>query len=142
MKSATLIGLVSLLAALSLPAAKAPREKAELEAESGHIVSGTVLKVESIVARSKIETGLGIHTDRIFTIEVRVTSVAKGEKIKEGDVIQISAWQPEQRIPDLPGLQGHENIPTKGNRVTLYLNPAGEGGKFEPILPNGIQILD
>ncbi len=56
-----------------------------------------------------------------------------------GDQIEILAWRPSSRIPPLPGLQGHNSIPGKGDTVTVYLR-AKNGGSYEPLLPNGIQI--
>jgi hypothetical protein len=64
---------------------------------------------------------------------------ARGVKVDEDIVIQ--AWKPSTRIPPLPGLQGHEPMPQKGDTVTVYVE--GKKGKaFEPFLPNGMQIKE
>ena len=59
--------------------------------------------------------------------------------MKADEKITIVAWQPALRIPPLPGLQGHESIPKKGDRVTVYLEGKKEKA-YVPILPNGIVI--
>lgn len=140
MKPVSFFSFCLLLSATSSPAALAPRAQAELEAEASHIVSGTVEKVTSAVARSKVETSIGNHTDRTFTITVKVTEVSKGDDIKKGDTITFTTWKSENRFPPIPGLQGQDDIPTKGNRVTLYLKEAD--GEFTAVLPNGIDIVD
>ena len=121
-------------------AAKAPVSKANLEKQAMLVVSGTVLGVASKTEKSKVETGVGIHRDEVFRIELKVVGVKKGGGVKAGDVIEIAAWQPAKRIPPVPGLQGHETIPGKGDEVIVYVE--GKDGKaFKPILPNGISVV-
>lgn len=102
-------------------------------------MSGTVVEVTSKTQKSTVEKAAGIHRDRVFSITIQVVTVLKGTGIKAGAQIQVEAWQPSKRIPPLPGLQGHESIPKKGDTATFYLK--GEKGKpFKPLLPNGISI--
>lgn len=137
---ALLTGIVlALLAPLTGRAAKAPLTEEELRKEATHIVSGTVVAVSSKTQKSEVVKGFGIHRDRVFTIRIKVSKASKGDGIKEGEEIEVKAWQPSRRIPALPGLQGHTPIPEAGDAVTLYLI-AKEGRPIEPILPNGIVI--
>lgn len=123
---------------LPLEAAKAPLSKEKLEKQASHIVSGEVVSVTTKDQKSKIETGLGIHRDRIYTIRLKVRSVSKGEGIEAGDEVVVEAWKPLRRIPNEPGLQGHEGIPAKGDTVTVFATKNAKKGAYEPLLPNGI----
>ena len=40
----------------------------------------------------------------------------------------------------MPGLQGHEPIPEKGDTVKMYLLKNKKAKAYEPLLPNGIEI--
>lgn len=95
--------------------------------------------VSSETQKSKVEKAPGIHRDRVFTITLQVKTIGKGTGIKAGDQIEIVAWRPSSRVPPLPGLQGHDSIPGKGDTVTVYLR-AKNGGSYAPLLPNGIRI--
>ncbi|MGI9244148.1 MAG: hypothetical protein ACR2RV_25345 [Verrucomicrobiales bacterium] len=134
-----LIGLLFTLGMASAHAAKAPLSPEKLKKSSSHIVSGKVLEVVSKVQKSKNERGVGIHRDRVFTIKVLVKEVSKGGEVKVGDKIEVVAWRPSTRLPRMPGLQGHESIPKKGDIVQFFLE-GGDGKAFEPLLPNGILI--
>ena len=130
--------------AIGLPcssqAAKAPVSQKQLEKEAVVIITGTVVEVSSKVQRSKIETGIGIHRDRVYRIKLKVTKVLKHSKKKIGDTVEFFAWKPVRRIPPLPGLQGHSPIPKKGDQVKVYLKQTKDG-ELEPVLPNGITIV-
>jgi len=56
------------------------------------------------------------------------------------ELLDVEAWRPVTRIPPLPGLQGHESIPKKGDFVKIYLKWNKNKSLWEPLLPNGIQI--
>ena len=125
------------LATVEAWAAKAPLSLKELKKKASHIVSGKVIEVTSENQKSRVETGIGIHRDRVYAIVFVVKNISKGSGVKADEIIIIEAWQPALRIPPLPGLQGHETIPKKGDKVTVYL--VGRRGKaYLPILPNGI----
>ncbi len=137
--------LLSLLLAfgmgvVDLQAAKRPMSPKELEKESSHVVSGRVISVTSKGQKSKIERALGLHRDKVYTIKLKVASVLKGAGVKVGQQILIEAWQPSTRIPPLPGLQGHEPIPKKGDAVNMYLLKNKKVKAYQPLLPNGIEI--
>ena len=128
------------LATPELQAAKAPLTKEQLKKEARHIVSGTVFAISSKTERSKHERAFGIHRDRIYTIKLKVTTVLKGAGLKQTQEITIEAWQPSTRIPPLPGLQGHQPVPAKGDTVTMYLLKQKTRNEYEPLIPNGIDI--
>ena len=120
-------------------AAKAPLSLKELKKNASHVIFGKVLEVTSENQKSSVEAGVGIHRDRVYTIVLKVKRISKGSGVKADEEIVIEAWQPVLRIPPLPGLQGHQSIPKKGDVVTVYLE--GRKGKaYLPILPNGIVI--
>ena len=137
-----LIGIVTIFALgiVGLQAAKVPMSPKELEKESSHIVSGKVISVTAKVQKSKIERSLGLHRDKVYTIKLKVASVSKGNGVKVGQGILIEAWQPSTRIPPVPGLQGHEPVPEKGDTVEMYLLKNKKSKAYEPLLPNGIEI--
>ena len=137
-----LIGIVTVFAigVVCLHAAKVPMSPKELEKESSHIVSGKIISVTAMVQKSKIERSLGLHRDKVYSITLKVASVSKGDGVKVGQEILIEAWQPSTRIPPVPGLQGHEPVPEKGDTVEMYLLKNKKSKAYEPLLPNGIEI--
>jgi hypothetical protein len=122
-------------------AAKAPLTPEELKQQASLIVTGTVVELTSKDQQSKVETAFGNHVDRVFTIKLKVTKIAKGSGVKAAEVIDLEAWKPIRRLPPLPGLQGHTTIPSKGETVTVYLKRK-QANAYEPILPNGIVIVN
>ena len=137
MTVATIAGLIVLGASSS--AAVAPLSPENLRTEATHIITGRVLEVKSRTRKSKVEKAIGIHRDRIFTIRLRVTGVAKGKGVRKGDEIVVTAWRPVLRIPPLPGPQGHSPVPKNGEVVTVHV-ASREGASFGPFMPNGIRI--
>ena len=137
-----LLGIITVFAlgTVALQAAKVPMSPKELEKESSHIVSGKVISVTTKVQKSKVERSLGLHRDKVYTIKLKVASVSKGNGVKVGQGILIEAWQPSTRIPPVPGLQGHEPVPEKGDTVEMYLLKNKKSKAYEPLLPNGIEI--
>ena len=134
---ASLVSGILIAVAPLLHAAKAPLSQEELEKASSHIFSGAVLSVKTKDRKSQVETAVGIHRDRIYTITLEVKMVSKGSGVEAGDEIVIEAWRPIRRIPPLPGLQGHDSIPGKGDTVTVYATRKGDNQPFKPLLPNG-----
>jgi hypothetical protein len=118
--------------------AKAPISAEEREKQATHIVVGKVLTVEPKIQKSTIETAKGFHRDKVYTMTVVVDTKTKGKGIKAGDRITVVAWKSHQRIPPLPGLQGHETIPKVGEVATFYLKKNRDF--FEPLMPNGIEL--
>jgi len=119
--------------------AVAPYDLKKLESSSTHILSGKVTAITSMIQKSKVEKGLGVHRDRVYTVKLAVTKVSKGTGVKAGSVVDVLLWRPSSRMPPLAGPQGHTLIPKQGDAVMVY---AGEeaGSKFEPIMPNGIVL--
>ena len=137
MTVATIAGLMAM--GTSSWAAVAPLSPENLRKEASHIITGRILEVKSRTRKSKVEKTIGIHRDRVFTIRLRVTGVAKGKGVRKGDEIVVTAWQVAVRIPPIPGPQGHFPVPAKGQVVTVHV-ASREGASFVPIMPNGIRI--
>ena len=129
---------------IQLFAAIAPLSQKQLDEQSELIVTGIVDAIESKVQKSKIERALGIHRDRIYTIKLGLISLHKSPPLEQGlgfkEQLVVEAWRPVTRIPPLPGLQGHQSIPKKGDLVKMYLKWNKKKAVWEPLLPNGIEI--
>ena len=109
--------------------------------EATHVVRGKVVALTSTTQKSKVERGLLIARDRIFKITLKLTAVDKGTGIKEGDQLTFEAWQPSTRFPAMPGPQGHQPVPDKGDIVKTYLLYDKKTKAYHPFMPNGIEIL-
>jgi len=130
---------------IQLFAAIAPLSQKQLDEQSELIVSGQVVAVESKVQKSKIERGLGIHRDRIYSIKLELVKFHKippfERDLRFKEFIVVEAWRPATRIPPLPGPQGHESIPKKGDEVKMYLLWNKATVLWQPLLPNGIKVV-
>ena len=126
-------------------AAIAPLSQKQLDEQSELIVSGQVVAVESKVQKSKIERGLGIHRDRIYSIKLELVNFHKippfDQDLRFKEFIVVEAWRPDTRIPPLPGPQGHESIPKKGDEVKMHLKWNKATVLWQPLLPNGIKVV-
>jgi hypothetical protein len=138
--SAFLISVIS-LASFEASAAVAPYAEEHMEQEASLIVSGKVLSITSKTQKFTHERDLLIARDRIFTITLEVSSVSKGKGAKVGDQMKFQAWQPSTRFPPMPGPQGHQPIPAKGDLVKTYLFYDKNTKTYHPFMPNGIKIL-
>lgn len=130
---------------IQLFAAIAPLSQKQLDEQSELIVSGQVVAVESKVQKSKIERGLGLHRDRIYSIKLELVNFHKippfEQDLRFKEFIVVEAWRPATRIPPLPGPQGHESIPKKGDEVKMYLKWNKATVLWQPLLPNGIKVV-
>ena len=130
---------------IQLFAAIAPLSQKQLDEQSELIVSGRVVAVESKVQKSKIERTLGIHRDRIYSIKLELVNFHKippfEQDLRLKEFIVVEAWRPATRIPPLPGPQGHESIPGKGDEVKMYLKWNKATVLWQPLLPNGIKVV-
>ena len=128
-----------------LIAAIAPLSQKQLDEQSELIVTGRVLAIESKVQKSRIERALGIHRDRIYSIKLGLISLQKSPPLEQGkglkELLVVEAWRPVTRIPPLPGPQGHESIPKKGDEVKMYLKWNKATVLWQPLLPNGIKVV-
>ena len=106
-----------------------------------HVVRGKVVALTSKTQKSKVERGLLIARDRIFKITLKLTAVDKGKGVKAGGELTFEAWQPSTRFPPLPGPQGHQPVPDKGDLVKTYLLYDKKTRIYRPFMPNGIEIL-
>ena len=138
--AAFLAGLVA-LTAFDVSAAVAPHSKESMMEEATHVVRGKVVALSSKTQKSKYEKDLLIARDRIFKITVEVIAVEKGKGVKEGDELTLEAWRPSTRFPPLPGPQGHQPVPSKGDHVKTYLLYDKNTKNYHPFMPNGIDIL-
>ena len=135
-----LVGLLA-LSALDAPAAVAPLPPEAMMEEATHVVEGKVVALVSKTQKSKVERGLLIARDRIFEITLETTKVDKGEGIKKGDPLTLQAWQPSIRFPAMPGPQGHQPVPARGDLVKVYLLYNKKSKTYHPFMPNGISII-
>lgn len=141
------ICLLSLLS-VSIPDASGalpPKGEREMEADAVLVVSGKVTALSSKTQKARSEGSSGsdflIARDRIFQIALEVSSVSKGKGVKTGDEVKFQAWQPSTRFPPLPGPQGHQPVPDKGDLVKVYLLFNEKSKTYHPFMPNGITIL-
>ena len=139
--AAFLVGSFTLVA-FDASAAVAPHPPEEMMEEATHVVRGKVVALTSKTQKSKVERGLLIARDRIFKITLKLTAVDKGKGVKEGDQLTFEAWQPSTRIPAMPGPQGHQPVPDKGDLVKTYLLYNKKTKTYHPFMPNGIEILE
>ena len=142
--AAFLAGLVA-LTAFDVSAAVAPHSKESMMEEATHVVRGKVVarssKTQKARSEGKSRSDFLIARDRIFKITVEVIAVEKGKDVKEGDELSLEAWQPSTRFPPLPGPQGHQPVPNKGDLVKTYLFYDKNTKTYHPSMPNGISIL-
>jgi len=131
---------VLVLTTLDLSAAVAPHSEGHMEEAASLIVEGEVVSLSSRTQKSKADSSL-FARDRIFKITIKVASVAKGKGIKAGEQLVFEAWQPSTRLPLLPGPQGHQPVPGKGDLVKTYLLYNKKTMTYHPFMPNGIRIL-
>ena len=140
-----LCGAFFFMGEIQLFAAIAPLSQKQLDEQSELIVSGRVVAVESKVQKSKIERTLGIHRDRIYSIKLELVNLHKIPPFEQDlgfkEFIVVEAWRPATRIPPLPGPQGHESIPKKGDEVKMYLKWNKATVLWQPLLPNGIKVV-
>ena len=129
------------LAFFDASAAVAPHPPEEMMEEATHVVRGKVVALTSKTQKSKVERGLLFARDRIYKITIKVSSVEKGSGVNAGDEVLVEAWSPSTRFPPMPGPQGHQPVPDKGDLVKTYLLYDKKTKTYHPFMPNGIEIL-
>ncbi len=139
--AAFLVGLLA-LAAFDASAAVAPHPPEVMMEEATHVVRGEVVALTSKTQKSKVERGLLFARDRIYKITIKVSSVEKGSGVNAGDEVLVEAWSPSTRFPPMPGPQGHQPVPDKGDLVKTYLLYSKKTKTYHPFMPNGIEILE
>ncbi|MAN37939.1 MAG: hypothetical protein CMI21_10050 [Opitutae bacterium] len=135
-----LVGLLA-LSALDAPAAVAPLPPEAMMEEATHVVEGKVIALSSKTQKSRVERDLLIARDRIFKITVKVTDLEKGKGLEQGNELTFEAWQPSIRFPAMPGPQGRQPVPAKGDLVKVYLLYNEKSKTYHPFMPNGISII-
>jgi len=128
------------LTALTASAAVAPGSEESMTEGATHVIRGKVLALSSKTQKSKADRSL-FARDRIFKVTMSVNEVEKGKAVKTGDELIFEAWQPSTRLPLLPGPQGHQPIPAKGDQIKVYLLYNAKSKTHQPYMPNGIQII-
>jgi len=134
-----LVGLFALNAS-DASAALAPHSEESMKKGATLVVKGKVVALSSQTQKSKVERTL-FARDGIFKVTVSVSEVEKGEAIQLGEELSFEAWQPSSRLPLLPGPQGHQPVPDKGDLIKVYLLYNADTKTHHPYMPNGIQIL-
>ena len=138
--AAFLVGLLPVVG-FDASAAVAPHPPEEMMEEATHVVRGEVVALTSKTQKSKYGGPLVIARDRIFKITLNLIAVEKGDDVQKGDQLTFEAWQPSTRIPAMPGPQGHQPVPDKGDLVKTYLLYNQKTKTYHPFMPNGIEIL-
>ena len=134
-----IFGILSLISC-GASAAVAPHSEESMMKGATHVVRGKVVALRSKTQKSKVESTL-FARDRIFKVTMILSEVEKGKAIKPGDELTFEAWQPSTRLPLLPGPQGHQPIPGRGDLVKVYLLYNANSKTYHPYMPNGIRIL-
>jgi len=134
------VGLFAWIA-FNASAAVAPRPPEQMMEEATHVVEGKVIALSSKTQKSRVERDLLIARDRIFKITVKVTDLEKGKGLEQGNELTFEAWQPSIRFPAMPGPQGHQPVPAKGDLVKVYLLYNEKSKTYHPFMPNGISII-
>ena len=137
--AAFLVGSFTLVA-FDASAAVAPHSEESMMKGATHVIRGKVVALSSKTQKSKVESTL-FARDRIFKVTMILSEVEKGKAIKPSDELTFEAWQPSTRLPLLPGPQGHQPIPAKGDLVKTYLLYNQKTKTYHPFMPNGIEIL-
>ena len=104
-------------------------EKVRQERAAG-IIEGVVTEVKT----KDVDRGKG-YVDTQYAITIQVQQIDKGDGLKAGETIQVTAWQAKRRPSDWVGASGQGSIPKKGDAVRAYYE---KGGAL--LLPNGIDI--
>ena len=134
-----IFGILSLIP-LDASAAVAPHSEESMMKGATHVIRGKVVALSSKTQKSKVESTL-FARDRIFKVTIILSEVEKGKAIKPDDELTFEAWQPSTRLPLLPGPQGHQPIPGRGDLVKVYLLYNANSKTYHPYMPNGIRIL-
>lgn len=115
-------------------AALPPLSPEELENNAEIIVTGEVLASRVLVHRKPSSS---IYLVRL---SILVGSVEKGKDLIGGiTTLDVRCWR--MRKSDLVGPSGHYDIPADGSRFRMWLRE-NEDGQWEPLQPNGIELLD
>ncbi len=115
-------------------AALPPLSPEELEDRAVLVITGEVLASRVLVHRKPSSS---IYLVRL---SVLVGSVEKGDDIIGGiTTLDVRCWR--MRKTKLVGPWGHSDIPADGSRFRMWLRQ-NEDGQWEPLEPNGIELLD
>jgi hypothetical protein len=108
-----------------------------LRADSTHIVTA---EVKAVRAAERARAGTAGFVDTLYTIELAVLAVEKGEGPRAGTILAVRTWQAKARPAGWSGPGGQSFVPAAGERVRAFLRRAADGG-LELLLPNGLERL-
>lgn len=131
---------LALFSPLPAEAALPPLSGEALQSQAEVILTGTSTASRVLMVR---KPGAPLYLVRL---QVAVEKVEKGHELLAAPdskttpaVIEIRCWR--IRKPDKVEPLGHGNIPADGSRFRMWLKKSQEGF-WEPLEPNGIELLD
>ena len=130
-----LLMLVILLVPESVTAALPPLSPQQLHRNAELIIVG---KAASVKASSD---GKEDYTNWIVDLDAKVEAVEKAVPADMTETISVNCWRLKSRPSGWVGPSGHYSIPAKAARFRMWLRK-NEAGTWEPLKPNGIQLLD
>mgnify|MGYP001152351730 FL=1 len=140
-----LVPVVILIVAPIASAALPPLSPEERDEQATLIVTGRVVASRTMTLRKPTETVTFVR------LAAEIESIAKGADALPA--LAAAPATPAKRILEIrcrrieretPGPHGHDEIPAEGSRFTMWLrqNPASDPPQWEPLEPNGIELLD
>lgn len=135
MLHAAMIFLGGLLLASAILAAVPPLSRERMTEQSSLVAVGRIaaVNIERI-------TGTPEFVDSIYSIDLLVERVEKGDPSLAGKTIKARTWQPAERPRGWAGPQGQNVTPQKGSRVRCHLT-GPQGDTYELLVPNGLESL-
>ena len=130
-----ILSLGILLTAQLALAALPPMDQEQREIMSQVVFDGTVGRVKSEIQTAP--DGPLVHTDRVFTTDIKVSKVDKGD-IAVGDTVKIRYWKPAKRQRGWVGSQGQNMLPKPGDQGRFYtISMDSEEGVLGLLEPTG-----
>lgn len=135
MTHASIILVTGAVLAAGALAAVPPLPRERLLERASLVATGRVVSVK--VERVTGEPGF---VDSVYTIELAVDRVEKGDGALAGTTITARTWQPAERPRGWAGPQGQNVTPVESARVRCFLTGPDKAG-YELLLPNGLEEL-
>ena len=118
--------MILALTFFNLPAfAERPHEK---RSDADYVLEGFVTEVYQKA---------GASTQK-YIIELRVSKIIKGEKIKQGELFWAFCFQ-SPKVQSFFGAAGHRSVPVAGSTVRIFVNK--RAGLNEGVYPKWVDIL-
>jgi len=135
MSHGTIILLAGALLAAGALAAVPPLPRERLLERASLVATGRIVSVN--VERVTAEPGF---VDSVYTIELAVDRVEKGDSALAGTTVTARTWQPAERPRGWAGPQGQNVTPAQGARVRCFLTGPDKAA-YELLTPNGLEEL-